>query len=794
MDYKQNDKVLGVPLSPQKTILLYSILAGLLAACLMAVIVASIESQGRAHINRLSQNTANGIVSLLEDDLKHRIETLAEFAKLSRLNSSMTDDDWHSISKTLYDTHAGYQAIGWVGNDYHIRRVMPFEGNEIAQDFNLALNPSALAAALKAQQENETVITIPLNSIFGGASIGIFAPIFDEMSANKQLEGFITSLLLFDVYIGTVLPSYLLMEHHFTLDIDGQEIYSDQTLPTLNTSNWRSQASFTLKGQTWEINISPTEKFLRRSHYRMIDILFSLGALLSVIVTLAVYTALTARNKSRVIIDERNKVGHLLKNLPGMAYQAYNKTDCPMTLVSEGCKALTGYSKLDFETHRILWGKLIHPDDYQRVYKIIRQAVNKKSCYELEYPIITKNKDVRLVWERGEAVASLLNEDVILEGFVTDITDIKNAEKELVHSHAFSDAIVNSMVEAVITINHKGHIKSFNNAAKKMFDYTFDEVKDKNIKLLMPGAYENEHDEYMSDYMHTSLMNIIGIDQEVVAKRKNGTVFPIHISVNDIQSHEGRMFVGLIRDITEQRAAEDQNRMYIEQMAHADRLNSLGEMAVGIAHEVNQPLTAISLFSQSGKSLCNSGKFDKLPEIFEKLSQHSHRAGAVLERMQVMTKQGVREKELLDCNILVDDVAKLAEHDARMRDISIKISHCKEDITVLVDRVQIQQVLLNLLRNGMEAMQSIDLENGNIIELSIELISTERVKISVLDNGCGLASSMTDKLFSAFSSTKKIGMGIGLSISKSIIEEHGGTIHYTKNTSVGSVFYFILSC
>ncbi|MFT5718293.1 MAG: two-component system sensor kinase FixL, partial [Oleiphilaceae bacterium] len=216
--------------------------------------------------------------------------------------------------------------------------------------------------------------------------------------------------------------------------------------------------------------------------------------------------------------------------------------------------------------------------------------------------------------------------------------------------------------------------------------------------------------------------------------------------------------------------------------------------AVGIAHEVNQPLTAISLFSQSGKSLCNSGKFDKLPEIFEKLSQHSHRAGAVLERMQVMTKQGVREKELLDCNILVDDVAKLAEHDARMRDISIKISHCKENITVLVDRVQIQQVLLNLLRNGMEAMQSIDLENGNIIELSIELISAERVKISVLDNGCGLASSMTDKLFSAFSSTKKIGMGIGLSICKSIIEEHGGTIHYTKNTSVGSVFYFILSC
>jgi two-component system sensor kinase FixL len=797
MDCKQHDKTRRTSLSPQQSILFYSIIAGILAACLIAFIVVSIESQGRAHINRLSQSTANGIVFLLENDLQNRIETLTEFAKLSRLNPSMTDDEWDSISKTLYDTHGGYQAICLVGNDYHIHRIMPLQGKKMDQNFNLALNPTALAAALKAQREDKTIITIPFNSIDGEMGIEIYAPIFDDMSADKPLEGFISSLLLFNGYISAVLPSSLLMEHHFTLYIDDHEIYSDQTyldqkIQTLNTSDWHSQASFKLKGQTWKINILPTDDFLNRSHYRMIWTLFLLGVLLSLLVTLAWYTALTARNKTRVIIDDRNKVGHLLKNLPGMAYQAYNKTDWPMMLVSEGCKVLTGYSKLDFETHRVLWGNIIHPGDYNRVYEIVRQALNEQSCYELEYRIITKSKGIRLVWERGESVASLLNEEVILEGFVTDVTYIKKAEKELVHSLAFSDAIVNSMVEAVITINHKGDIKSFNNAAKKMFDYTFDEVKNKNVKLLMPDGYGHQHDEYMADYLLTRLTNIIGIDQELVAKRKDGTVFPIYISVNDIQSHEGRMFVGLIRDITEQRVAEDQNRMYIEQMAHADRLNSLGEMAAGIAHEVNQPLTAISLFSQSGKNLCNSGKFEKLPEIFEKLSQHSHRAGAVLERMQVMTKQGVREKELFDCNMLVEEVAKLAEHDARMRDISIKIISSTDNITVLVDRVQIQQVLLNLLRNGMEAMQSIDLENGNIIELSIELTSTEGVRISVVDNGCGLASSMVDKLFSAFSSTKKIGMGIGLSIAKSIIEEHGGTIHYTQNTPAGSVFYFML--
>jgi two-component system sensor kinase FixL len=791
MDYEQNDKTWRISLSPQQSILFYSIIIGVLAACLIVFMVVSIESQGRAHINRLSQSTANGVASLFKNDLENRIITLTEFAKSSRLNATITDEDWHTISKNLYGTRGGYQVIAWIGNDYHIGRVKSFEGNKSNQNINLALNPDTLFAAFKAQAKGESVITMPLSSISGGA-IGIYTPIFDDKLLNKPLAGFISSLLLFNDYIATILPSYLLMEHHFSLYIDGEKIYSDQTTPRINTSHWHSQASFNFQQKIWKIDIVPTSEFLSRSHYWMIGTLLLLGFLLSVFVTLALYTALMARNKTKIIIDERNKVGHLLKNLPGMAYQAYDKPNRPMMLVSEGCEVLTGYAKHDFESHRVLWRRVVHPDDYNRVYEIIRQAVSEKKFYEFEYRIICKNKSVRIVWEKGEAVSSLLNNETVLEGYITDITDIKNTNKALILSHKFSEAIVNSVVEAVITIDHKGDIKSFNNAAQRMFGYTFDEVKNTNVKLLMPSAYANHHDQYLTDYIRTKQSNIIGLGRELDAKRKDGSVFPIHLSINDIQCHEDRMFVGLIRDITQERIIENQRRMHIEQMSHADRLNSLGEIAAGIAHEVNQPLTAISLFSQSGKSLCNSGKFEKLPEIFEKLNQHSYRAGAVLERMQIMTKQGARQRELLDCNKLIDEVAKLAEHDARMRDINIKISHSTKKLNVLVDLVQIQQVLLNLLRNGMEAMQSIDFKNGSVIEISTQLTAIESIKISVIDSGCGLSSSMVGKLFSAFSSTKKNGMGIGLSISKSIIEEHGGTIHYTKNIPVGSVFYFML--
>lgn len=532
----------------------------------------------------------------------------------------------------------------------------------------------------------------------------------------------------------------------------------------------------------------------------MLIILSVLGVLLIISVSLAIYLALFARQKARVILDDRNKLMSLLNNLPGMAYQSYNRKDWPMILVSEGCEELTGWSKAEFELGGLLWGKLIHPDDYLRVCEIVEKAINQNTLFELEYRIITKNKDVRLVWERGEAIRSALDNDVTLEGFITDITTIKLAEKEVLSSHAFSDAIVSSVSEGVITIDHSGLIKSFNKSAQAMFGYTFEEVKNKNIKTLMPSNYANNHDKYLSNYLHNRQANIIGDGRELQAKRKDGREFAIHLSVSEIQSHEKTMFVGLIRDITQQKTAAEQARTYIEQMAHVERLNSLGEMAAGIAHEVNQPLTAISLFSQSGKNLCNSGNFERLPEIFEKVSQHARRAGAVLERMQVMTKQGDRQKEVVDCNMLISEVVKLAESDASMRNISIKVSHCEADVRVFVDTVQIQQVMLNLLRNGMDAMQASNLENGTVIELKAELVSQTShrpnrqtaVKISVIDSGCGLSSNMTDQLFTAFSSTKENGMGIGLSISKSIIEEHGGRIQHANNSSAGTVFFFIL--
>lgn len=783
-----NSKTPNIIMSASKTIFSFSIIASVLAAFIIVATIFTIESKSRENINHLTQSVANGTALLLQNDLKSRMESLSQFAKLSQLKSNMIDEDWRVISEALYDTQAGYQAIALIDSDFILRKITPSNKNVLAQNFHLALNHPTLSAAIDARQQDRVTILL-LDSIHDGAGIAIYVPIF---KTSQTLDGFFSSLLLFNGYISSVLPSYLLVENQFTLSIDGDVLYTDQIKAVVDESNWSKDTTFELQGQIWKINIIPKDSFLNGSHYRMIQVLTLLGFLLCIFIFLVTYTSLTARKKALVIIDNRNKVDQLLKNLPGMAYQSFNKPNWPMITVSQGCEALTGCTKIEFETNSVLWGEIIHPEDYQRVCSVINKAVKENNLFELEYRILSKNDGVRLVWERGETIDSMLDDEKILEGFITDVTDFKRAEQELVRSHAFSEAIVNSVVEAVITIDDSGHIKNINKVAQTMFGYSVDEVKSQNVKVLMPNANAGKHDQYLDDYSKNHQSNIIVKGRELEAKRKDGSLFPIHLSVSKIQSDEEVLFVCLVRDITQQRSSEDQKRMHIEQIAHADRLNSLGEMAAGIAHEVNQPLTAISLFAQSGKSLSEKGQYERLPEIFEKLSQHSRRAGAVLERMQVMTKQGQRQREVIDCKVLIDEVAKLAEPDARMRDISIHVSSHHDNISVFVDRVQIQQVLLNLLRNGMQAMESVSLNNGNVIEIITKSLSEECIQISVVDSGCGLSSSMTDKLFSPFASTKKNGIGIGLSISKSIVEEHGGTIHYAKNTSAGSVFYFML--
>ena len=256
---------------------------------------------------------------------------------------------------------------------------------------------------------------------------------------------------------------------------------------------------------------------------------------------------------------------------------------------------------------------------------------------------------------------------------------------------------------------------------------------------------------------------------------------------------------GFITDITEKkhaeialRRAEKEVREHRELLSHVDRINSMGEMASAMAHELNQPLTAISLYATTALSLFekDSPSTERVEDLLQKLTLQSHRAGAVLERMQKMTKHRESYQETVDCQLMLEEVHKLAEVEARLRNFTIALSIDKDLPKAHCDAIQIQQVILNLLRNGMEAVDLPD-ETGETIILKATN-NDGQVTISIIDRGSGISPSSAEQLYQPFRSSKDEGMGLGLSISKSIINAHGSELLFRNNEQKGTTFYFRL--
>lgn len=373
-------------------------------------------------------------------------------------------------------------------------------------------------------------------------------------------------------------------------------------------------------------------------------------------------------------------------------------------------------------------------------------------------------------------------------GTLLDVTDrtLKVAE---IH------AILDTAVDAILTINSNGTIDSFNQAASKMFGYSPEQVAGKNVTMLMAEPYRSQHDDYLKHYLVTGEARIINIGRELSAVDARGLEFPIYLAVSEIQVAGQRRFTGIIRDLTEQQASRQALAEQREKLAHVGRLSTMGEMTASIAHEINQPLTAISMYAQAGLKLLERGGDDsKLKDALEKLNTQALRAGAVIERIQRFAKSQEGVRELIDPNTLVVDLLKLAESDARLHAMEL-VAELSDNLPALyVDPIQIQQVALNLIRNAIDAMNEIDCRNGRRIVISSRLLPGEVIEIAVKDLGPGVAEDQVDLLFTPFHTTKRDGMGMGLSICRSIITEHGGELSYMNNdpasSEPGATFYF----
>jgi two-component system sensor kinase FixL len=482
----------------------------------------------------------------------------------------------------------------------------------------------------------------------------------------------------------------------------------------------------------------------------------------------------------------------LLQNLPGMAYRCLNLKHWPMDFVSDGCYALCGYHRHEIESQAVLWGDFTHPDMLDFVDRTVSEAVNRSEPFEVEYRIIHRDGSEKWVWERGRVVDYRSDGVAILEGFITDVTDRKLAEAALVRAESYAQAIVESAVDAIITVDDQGAIESFNRAASAMFGYRAADVRGQHCRNLVAVDYYREFDRFFQRGRKPSSEPPASV--ELNGSDGRGRQFPVVLSMREILDVNEHKYVILIRDLTEQREAERQVREQRDMLAHVDRLNTLGEMAAGIAHEINHPLTAISMYAQSSLRFLHRDEpaLQRLEEALEKLSQQAHRAGAVIERMQEMTRPHDSRHEAVALERLLREVRNLGEVEAQLRNYIIVLRLADDLPEVSCDPIQIQQVILNLLRNGMESMRANECRPGSKIVLQARRRG-ERVRISIVDSGTGVSRELECRLYQPFVSTKASGMGLGLSISRSIIADHGGRLEFDNNPEGGATFYFSLA-
>lgn len=352
--------------------------------------------------------------------------------------------------------------------------------------------------------------------------------------------------------------------------------------------------------------------------------------------------------------------------------------------------------------------------------------------------------------------------------------------------------ILNAVPDAAMVIDDKGRIISFNAQAERQFGYTEAEIRGQNVKLLMPEPYKVEHDGYLERYAATGEKRIIGKDRVVAAQRRDGSTFPITLAVGEVRSGDAVYFTGFIRDLTERADAEAQLEQLHGELARLSRLNELGEMASTLAHELNQPLSAIANYVQGSVRLLKDADFDTAPMLrtaLEETAKQSLRAGKIIHHLRESATHGVAEMKAESLRSVVEEAAALSLAGSREKGIRAVFNYRARADAVFVDRVQIQQVLINLIRNAGEAMR-----DSTRRQLTIETFDAGpmAVAVEVSDTGPGISDDIAHQLFNPFVTSKPGGMGIGLAISKRIIEAHDGEIGVNRNTDGGATFRFTL--
>jgi len=496
-------------------------------------------------------------------------------------------------------------------------------------------------------------------------------------------------------------------------------------------------------------------------------------------------------NASILIIDDQQYNVLLLGEMLGdVGYACIASTNDPHEVYSLHQKnrydlILLDLQMPDMDGFQVMEGlKEIETDGYLPVLVITAQpghklralAAGAKDFVSKPFDLVEVRTRIHNLLEVRLLYKKLNNYNKVLEQTVQERT-------------AELNSIFNASVEGIITIDMSDIIVSANAAVETIFGYKPKELLGCRINKIMPLSPRK-----MNDCSLPHTVKSVGQIWEIEGIHKNGSVVPLDMSIAEFSIENARYFTTIVRDVSLRKHREQQDKKHLDELAHVTRLGLMGEMASGIAHELNQPLTAISTYTQTSINLINTEHPDpvKLLEILSKIHHQASRAGQIIQHMREFIKSHAKHRSTADINSLIHECVDLCIVELNQNGVKLKLELENNLPFIYVDQIQIEQVLMNLIRNSVDALKNLPEKRQRQITIHSRVTLNNSIQVRVKDNGPGINEDQQKKISTPFYTTKADGMGMGISISRSLIEAHEGTLYFKSKPDKGTTFYFIL--
>lgn len=447
--------------------------------------------------------------------------------------------------------------------------------------------------------------------------------------------------------------------------------------------------------------------------------------------------------------------------------------------VSPSCRSVLGYEPIELVGHKAT--EFTQADDRESMRDELwsSRADGKERRFQNRY----LHKDGRVATIAWNGLWSDKDEQHLLVG--RDITEQALAEDKF-------RLAVEACPSGIVMIDSSGAIVLVNAETERLFGYQRAELIGKSIDMLVPPSTRARHAQHRSGFIHQPVARRMGVGRNLNGLRKDGSEFPVEIGLNPIQTQDDLLVLSVIVDITERELAQSRLQNLQAELLHLSRLTTMGQMASSLAHELNQPLTAIANYVEGCRMLLN--KFDPknlgtIRDTMGLVSEQALRAGTIIRRLREFVSRGETSRRVENLSELVEEASALALIGVKEAGIEVIFDFHSRDAQVYADKTQIQQVCMNLIRNAVEAMHGCE---NKTLRIGTAAADGGMTTIHVIDTGVGISEEVAKQLFQPFVTTKSEGMGVGLSICRGIVEAHGGRIECEANPGGGTNFHFSL--